>query len=221
VRETKSISFKMDSYNGDEGTFEGYAAVFGNIDSCGDIIEPGAFQKSLVEGMASNRIKLLALHNDCALPIGKPLELREDANGLWIKGQVSDTTMGRDVRTLLADGVLSEMSIGYDPVLFDVDEKGIRHLREIAIWEVSLVTWAANDQAKVTGYKSLENVTAFATQLLAENKAGKKISAARLKALKDARDALESIIAECEEAKGSHATIHRKKQERTIRIVRQ
>jgi HK97 family phage prohead protease len=192
VRQHKSLTFKMDSYEPELGVFEGYAAVFGNIDSYGDIIEPGAFLKTILDGMEANRIKILALHRDCDLPIGVPLEMREDERGLFIKGKISDTTAGRDVKALLADGVLTEMSIGYDPAKFTVDEDGIRHLTEIDLWEVSLVTWAANDQAKVTGYKAADDA-------LRDIKAGRKISAKRLSALKEARDTLESIILEAED----------------------
>ena len=122
--EFKKMRFKMDAYNEEEGIFSGYGAVFENIDSGGDIIEPGAFTKTLAEGW--ERVKVLALHNDCWLPIGRPVELREEPNGLFISGKISDTTMGRDVKVLLKDGVLNELSIGYDPIIFDYDENGIR-----------------------------------------------------------------------------------------------
>ncbi len=134
----KRMSFKMDSYNEGEGIFSGYGAVFENIDSGGDVIEPGAFTKTLAEGW--ERVKILALHNDCWLPIGKPMELREDDNGLYISAKISDTAMGKDIKVLLNDGVLNELSIGYDPVVFDYDGDGIRHLREVKLWEVSVVT---------------------------------------------------------------------------------
>lgn len=138
--EYKKMQFKLDSYNEEEGIFSGYGAVFSNVDTGGDIIEPGAFTKTLAEGW--ERVKILALHNDCWLPIGRPIELREDANGLYLSAKVSDTSMGKDIKVLLKDGVLNELSIGYDPVVFDYDAEGIRHLREIKLWEVSVVTWA-------------------------------------------------------------------------------
>ncbi len=150
--EFKRMRFKMDSFDEGEGLFSGYAAVFDNIDSGGDIIEPGAFTKTLAEGW--DRVKILALHNDCWLPIGRPIELREDENGLYISAKISDTAMGKDVKILLRDGVLSELSIGYDPIIFEYDENGLRHLREVKLWEVSVVTWAMNQEAVITGYKS-------------------------------------------------------------------
>lgn len=153
LRSKKSIQFKMDDYDEEQGIFSGYGAIFGNIDSGGDVIEPGAFTKALAEGW--ERVKILALHNDCWLPIGKPLELREDENGLFLKAKISNTSLGKDVKVLLGDGVLNELSIGYDPIVFEYDEDRIRHLKEVKLWEISVVTWAMNPEATVTDYKSV------------------------------------------------------------------
>ena len=211
--EVKTIDFELEDINTESGVFSGYGAVFSNIDSGGDIIEPGAFTKTIAEGW--ERVKILALHNDCWLPIGRPLELREDSNGLFIKAKISDTSMGRDVKVLLKDGVLTELSIGYDPVVFDYDETGIRHLREVKLWETSLVTWAMNPQAVVTDYKEtdepVERAKAMAEEAASDLKAGRKISSARLKALKEASasmkaatKALDSIIKEATEGEGKN-----------------
>ena len=176
VRERKAFSFELESADESTGEFSGYAAVFGNRDSGNDIIEKGAFAKTIVEDF--HRIKILALHNDCWLPVGKPIELREDDRGLFIRGKISDTSMGRDIRTLLKDGVLSELSIGYDAIDFDYDSKtDTRHLRRIKLWEVSIVTWAMNEQARIDEVKSM--VEGIKT----EAKSG-KITRARLDALK-------------------------------------
>ncbi|GHU57287.1 hypothetical protein AGMMS49975_22560 [Clostridia bacterium] len=175
TREHKAFKFELESVN-DEGEFSGYAAVFGNRDSGDDIIEKGAFTKTIKEDF--DRIKILSQHNDCELPIGKPLELREDAKGLFIRGKVSDTHKGRDIKTLMKDGVLNELSIGYDAVVFDFEsEEGVRRLKEIRLWEVSIVTWAMNEQARI------EDVKSFAEGLKSEVKNG-KISRTRLDALK-------------------------------------
>lgn len=160
----------------ESGEFSGYAAVFGNKDSGGDVIEKGAFSKTIREDF--DRIKILSQHTDCELPIGKPLELREDDKGLFIRGKISDTAKGRDIQTLMKDGVLNELSIGYDAVEFNYDsEQGARRLKEIKLWEVSIVTWAMNDQAKIDEVKSLVE------GLRTEVKTG-KITRARLDALK-------------------------------------
>lgn len=176
VREHKSVSFVLETTDEQTGEFSGYASVFGNVDDGGDIVEKGAFAKTIVEDFA--RIKILALHNGNWLPVGKPVELREDEHGLFIRGKISDTSMGRDIKTLLKDGVLNELSIGYDAVDYVVDEStGIRHLKQIKLWEVSIVTWAMNDQATIDDVKSL------AEELSVEAKSG-KMSRARLNALK-------------------------------------
>ena len=207
--EQKKLQFKIDSFNEEEGIFSGYGAVFGNIDSGGDIIEPGAFTNTLAEGW--ERVKILALHNDFWLPIGRPLELREDVNGLFLSAKVSDTSMGKDIKVLLKDGVLNELSIGYDPVVFDYDSDGIRHLREVKLWEVSLVTWAMNPAAMVTGYKSMEGAVSqmrnIGNDILTELKEGRKISSARLKSLegvsRSMKEAAKVIDAVIREAQGS------------------
>ncbi len=212
--EYKKMKFKMDSYNEEEGIFSGYGAVFSNVDTGGDIIEPGAFTKTLAEGW--ERVKILALHNDCWLPIGRPVELREDVNGLYLSAKVSDTSMGRDIKVLLKDGVLNELSIGYDPVVFDYDAEGIRHLREVKLWEVSVVTWAMNPEAKITGYKSMneaiERAQAIKQELAEDIKAGRKISDLRLKSLKKAGEAMkkassiiDSVVREAESTKNNHS----------------
>ncbi len=154
LRERKTVAFELENYNEAEGIFSGYGAVFSNVDSGGDVIEPGAFTKTIAEN--SERVKILSGHNDGLLPIGKPLELREDEKGLYLEAKISNTALGRDVKTLIGDGVLCELSIGYDPVIFDYDENGIRHLREVKLWEISVVTWAMNEEATITGYKASE-----------------------------------------------------------------
>ena len=79
--EYKQIRFKADVLDEEQGIFEGYASVFGNLDSGGDIVDPGAFARTLEENF--DRIKILALHNDQLLPVGKPLELREDDKAVY------------------------------------------------------------------------------------------------------------------------------------------
>ena len=204
--EYKTLLFNVDDYDEEQGIFSGYGSVFGNVDDGGDIVEPGAFTKTIAEGF--ERVKILALHNDSLLPIGRPLEVREDSKGLYIKAKISDTAMGRDVKVLLKDGVLNELSIGYDPIVFDYDETGIRHLREVKLWEVSVVTWAMNPEATVIGYKAAETAdraVKLTEDAAAEVKEGRKISSARLKTLKEASETmkkaaktLDALISEVE-----------------------
>lgn len=150
--ETKRLLLKGRKFDSDTGVFEGYASVFGNIDSDGDVVEKGAYADFLAGDWS--RVKILVLHNDQWLPIGKPVEMYEDDIGLYMKAKISDTSMGQDVRQLLKDGVLDELSIGYVVIDYYMDTDGIRHLAKLELQEVSIVTWAANDQAKILAVKS-------------------------------------------------------------------
>ena len=195
----------------------------------------GFDDKEGTEGIG--RVKILSGHNDSLLPIGIPTELREDAKGLFMSAKISDTTLGRDVKTLIHDGVLCELSIGYDPVVFDYDENGIRHLREVKLWEISVVTWAMNEQAVITDHKSDDAATrieAEAQAIVTEVKAGRKISASRMKSLKDACTSmkaatklLDKIISEAQGDNGkrhppvsAHKSVERKSApKKTVEII--
>jgi len=148
----KSVEFKASEVNLEEGTFQGHASTFGNVDSDGDVIDKGAFKKTLLEH--GHRVKILFEHMDL---IGKPVEMKEDRNGLFVKGRISGTSLGKDVLTLMRDGVLDEMSIGFEIIkaVADKENPTIKRIKEVKLWEFSLVPWGANDQALVTGVKRL------------------------------------------------------------------
>lgn len=156
----KAFACTFAADNLDAGIFSGHASIF-HIPDDGqppDIVMPGAFQKTIQEWGPSgkNRIKILAQHRADWLPIGKPLTLEEDAKGLKFTGRISPTTLGRDVLTLMRDGVISEMSIGFDVVKDDFDrQKGVRLLREVRLWEISPVTWAMHPDAKIEAVKAV------------------------------------------------------------------
>lgn len=148
----KSLQFDVASIDEEQGIFEGYASVWDIVDHDGDVVEHGAFAYTIREGAAKDGVPILALHNDHWLPVGRTLELREDDVGLYIKGYISPTSMGKDVRILIRDKVLKELSIGYC-VIRHTMQGGIRHLQELELPEISIVTWAANSAAQITGYK--------------------------------------------------------------------
>lgn len=165
----KSLQFELSGADEEQGIFEGYASVFGVLDSDGDIVDRGAFTKTIAEGMAKDGATILALHNDRLLPVGKTLELREDDIGLYIKGYISPTSMGKDVRILVRDRVLKELSIGYMVKRYTV-RADARHLEEIELLEISVVTWAANSSAKISGYKGGVATGSSISELLAEGR---------------------------------------------------
>lgn len=144
--------FKFDVKSIDEqGIFEGYAAVFNNVDLGGDVIEPGAFKKTLQE---NPRMPILWQHNPTE-PIGVTLEAYEDGRGLKVKGQLNlETTRGREAYALLKQGALKGLSIGYDSVK-EAWEGTKRILKEIRLWEWSLVTFPMNPLAQVEAVKAV------------------------------------------------------------------
>jgi len=129
----------------------GYASRFGNIDSHGDIVEKGAFKRTIDHN--ANRVKTL-IHHDPVQIVGRPVKMYEDENGLYTETKISDTAMGRDLLTLIEDGVMDEMSIGFIPVRESYDkERKANILQEVKLVEYSFVSLASNDQARVEGMK--------------------------------------------------------------------
>lgn len=161
--ERKIVKFEVKDVDEEIGVFSGYAATFTNRpDRYGDIIEPGAFSKTIIEG--KNQIKILWQHNTNE-PIGKPLELLEDSKGLWVKGKLSlGVQRAREVLSLMKDGVITEMSIGYDTVKQEWSG-GIRHLKEARLHDVSPVCFAANPAAMII---SVKKATSFGDLPLAD-----------------------------------------------------
>lgn len=151
-RELKTFKFEVKEVDEDEGTFTGHAATFSKTpDSYGDIIDPGAFTKTLKEG--GKRIKSLWNHSVME-PIGKPVEMAEDGTGLAFKIKLSlGVQRAREVLSLMKDGVITEMSIGYD-TLKETYKEGTRHLQEVRLWDLSPVTFAANPEALITSVKA-------------------------------------------------------------------
>lgn len=140
---------------GDDGAFEGYASVFGNRDGGGDIVEPGAFTKTLRE-RTPRGVKMLADH-DPTKRIGVWEEMREDDKGLFVKGRLLvEKAIGKEAHIDLKAGALDGMSIGYRVKSDAYDgRRRARLLKEVDLLEVSLVSFPMNEAARVTAVKSL------------------------------------------------------------------
>lgn len=148
--ETKFVPVEAFSDTGTGGTISGYASIFGQADQGGDIVLPGAFHRSLeMLKRAGRRVKFLWQH-DPARPIGIWDEVREDSRGLWVKGRIlTDVAQGRDAAALVGAGAIDGLSIGYRTVTSHKGDHGRRHLSELELWEVSLVTFPMLSQARV------------------------------------------------------------------------
>jgi HK97 family phage prohead protease len=133
---------------------KGYGSYFDNKDSDQDIIRRGAYQKTIQEN--GNRVKYLYQH-DMMQPLGKMDELYEDEKGLVFTASVPKTQLGTDVIELMKAGVITENSVGIMPIVKEL--KGdYREIREVKLYEISAVTMAANDQAKILDVKGMANI---------------------------------------------------------------
>jgi uncharacterized protein len=147
---------------GDSGSFTGYAAIFGNIDHGGDLIERGAFKE--FSKLRNGKIAVLNQHN-MRDPIGVA-EVEQDDKGLKFDGQlVLETASARNVYALMKAGALDGMSIGYDVLAggADVLKSGVRQLKALKLWEISPVTFGMNPLAGVDSVKaaSIKTVREF------------------------------------------------------------
>ena len=143
----------MDPNNSTEqyGVFEGYGSMFGNTDLGNDVIEKGAFRESLMN-RPPEKVKLLYQHKS-DMPIGVFDEIREDENGLYVKGRLAlKTKAGAEAYELLKMGALDGLSIGFktDPKNVSYEERGkVRRIKKVDLMEVSLVTFPMNPKATV------------------------------------------------------------------------
>jgi uncharacterized protein len=141
--DTLEAKFEIKQLN-EAGELEGYAAVFGNVDLGGDVIEPGAFTKSIEE--TGGQVPILWQH-DRYEPIGVSTKLEQDRYGLRVKGQLNmDVQRAREARSLLQQGALQGLSVGYKAVKKST-VNGARHLKEMALKEFSPVVFPMNELA--------------------------------------------------------------------------
>jgi uncharacterized protein len=134
---------------GADGTFEGYASLFGVRDTCGDIVAPGAFAASLRRSGAA-RVKMLWQHR-ADEPVGVWTEIVEDARGLKVRGRLDlSVARAREALSLIRAGALDGLSIGFRTLRAANDPKtGARRLLEIDLIEISIVTFPALRQARI------------------------------------------------------------------------
>jgi HK97 family phage prohead protease len=154
--ETKSVACDLKTVEAD-GTFSGYASRFDIVDLGRDLVLPGAFRDSLAQ-RGTRSIKLLFQH-DPAEPIGVWLELREAGRGLFVRGRVlPEVERGRDVLALMRAGALDGLSIGFRAVEGRTDSKsGVRRLSKIDLWEISVVTFPMQPEARISAVKNFED----------------------------------------------------------------
>ena len=137
-----------------DGTFSGYASLFGAEDLGRDILMPGAFKNSL-KSQGAEGVRMLFQH-DPNVPIGVWDIVREDERGLYVKGRLTlDVEKAREVHALMLDGGLNGLSIGFKTIKGKRDQKtGVRQIFEVDLWEISVVTFPMLPEAKITSVKT-------------------------------------------------------------------
>lgn len=147
--EYKSVELKADDVrrDGEYLYIDAYASVFGNVDTYKDVVDKGAFVRT-ISGDNRPRIKFCYQH-DLKDVRGKIMDIQEDDYGLKCTIRTSRTQKGKDLAIQIEDGELFELSIGYNTKEYDIID-GIRHIKEADLIEVSIVSRAANPKAVIT-----------------------------------------------------------------------
>jgi len=144
----------------DDGVFEGFGSIFGNVDSYKEIVAPGAFAESLSGWKAAGRLPPVLWQHRSGEPIGPYLDMEEQAIGLRVKGQllVNDVQRAKEARALMKAKAVNGLSIGFVTREDNYDRvTGIRTLKKVDLWEVSVVTFPANPAAQISSVKSSIN----------------------------------------------------------------
>lgn len=148
----KTFKFEIKEF-GEMGAFTGMASVYGNKDLGGDVVEPGAFTKTLAD--KGGEVPILWQH-DSREPIGMG-KLTDGPGGLQIDGVLAIDVSPVAVKAygLMKKGIIKGLSIGYDTIRDEVKDR-VRYLRELKLWEVSLVTFPMNELATINTVKAVE-----------------------------------------------------------------
>ena len=161
---TPKIQFKDFSFDiktvQEDGFFSGYASVFGNMDSYGDIVEKGAFAETLSQWAAKNKLPPVLWNHKTDEPIGVYTLMREDDRGLYVEGKllVAEVQRAKEIHALMKAGAVDGMSIGYSTLDYRMStENDIRYLTRVKLWENSIVTFPANDLSRIDAVKAALN----------------------------------------------------------------
>lgn len=154
----RAISLAIKGTPSEEGVFSGLGSVFGNKDSYGDVVMPGAFAKSLDRHKKDGTLPAMLWQHNPSDPIGVYKAMEEVEDGLALEGQYAlKTAEGARAYELTKMGALKGLSIGYTipkgGAFYD-EENDILQLKEIDLWEVSVVTFPANHLANITDVRS-------------------------------------------------------------------
>lgn len=164
-----SLRLQIKDVDGKKGIVTGYFSDFNSIDSDGDIIKPGAFQKSISQNgpqSSKPRIKHL-LNHDSSKPLGVLEVLKEDNKGLYYESRLGTHSLGVDFIKMVDSGLITEHSIGFQTIKYNQlkpwnewkQGEAARELTELKLYEgSSLTAWGANMNTPLTGLKTEQKV---------------------------------------------------------------
>lgn len=155
----KNQSLEIKDVDGKQGIVSGYFSAFGNVDSDGDIMMPGAFKRSIQDWgpEAKGRIKHLMNH-DPSQPLGKIIELKEDNYGLFYRSQIGKHKLGQDFIKMVESDLIKEHSIGFR-TLREQKSDSANEIHEVMLFEgSSLTAWGANEFTPLVNLKSINDV---------------------------------------------------------------
>jgi len=153
-----------------ENEVKGLASTYGNIDHAGDIVERGAYARTISRFNQHGKGMPFLAHHKTDRPIGKIIELKDTDAGLWFRAQFSKSHDGQNVREQFLDGTLDSFSIGYRVLQKQADRVGqqkVLRLKEISLHEISAVTFPCNELAKLSAVKG--NITEVYSDLSLED----------------------------------------------------
>lgn len=160
--QTKDFALELEVIKDDHSDMDfvfikGIASSFGNTDRAGDIIEPGAFKKTIKLMKEGKRQVVFLNQHRMDQPIGVVDSLKEVGDEVHFEGRLArEHSIVKDMLALLKMKALHSVSIGFNIVDSEMDNDGIRTIKEVDLWELSIVTIPANEKAKITSVKKDE-----------------------------------------------------------------
>ena len=164
----KGIDLQFKDIDSNKGIVTGYFAAFNSVDSDGDVIEKGSFQKTITErGPEGKQLIKWLLDHDKYKALGKIDVLKEDNYGLYYEGKVGRHTLGKDFMFMVEDGIINQHSFGYKTIKENYDNQTkTNRIKELMMYEGSSVQFlGANPNTPITGVKSLDDALEMCEKL--------------------------------------------------------
>ena len=162
----KSFNLEVKDVDTKQGIVSGYFSAFGNVDSDGDIMMPGAFKRSIQDWgpEGKGRIKHL-LNHDPSKPLGKIQVLKEDNYGLYYESKIGSHALGADYVKMIESGLIAEHSIGFKTLREQKANEG-NQIHEVMLFEgSSLTAWGANEATPLLGMKNMGTIEQLQDQI--------------------------------------------------------